>query len=112
MFVFHYYCSLVSWYHNLLCRFIVIPKLPIIFKRLVCRKTQTTLGKMENNMLKWYGNLVCMEDYRWSEIIITSSPEGRQWHGWPEVQWGKGDERIMKYSNLTSWKIMSFIRGG
>jgi len=112
MFVRHCHCSLVSWYHNVLHRFIFIPKLPIIFKGLVCRKTQTILGKMENNMLKLYGNIVCTEDYRWSERIMTNSPERRQWLGWPEVQWGKGVERITKHSNITSCKIISFIRGG
>lgn len=64
MFVSHCHYSFVFWHHNLLCRFIVIPKLPIIFKGTLCRKTQTILGKMENNMLKWYGHIVCMEDYR------------------------------------------------
>jgi len=38
--------------------------------------TQTILERMENNMLKWYGHVVCMEDHRWPKRIMTSSPEG------------------------------------
>jgi hypothetical protein len=31
---------------------------------------------MENNMLKWYGQVTRMEDNRWPERIMTWSPEG------------------------------------
>jgi hypothetical protein len=35
-------------------------------------------------MLKWYGHVLCMEDNRWSKLIITWSPEGRRR---PEMKW-------------------------
>jgi hypothetical protein len=36
-------------------------------------------------MLKWYGHVLCMEDNRWSKLIIIWSPEGRR----PEMKWEK-----------------------
>ena len=33
--------------------------------------TETILDRMENNMLKWYGHVVRMEDNRWSRQIVT-----------------------------------------
>jgi hypothetical protein len=47
-----------------------------------CKKkmgvTQTILERMENNMLKWYGHVLRMEDNTWPKRIITWSPEGRR----------------------------------
>lgn len=36
--------------------------------------TQTVLEIMENNALKSYGHVVCMEDKRWPKQIINFSP--------------------------------------
>lgn len=33
--------------------------------------TQTVLERMENNALKCYGHVVCMEDKRWPQQIMT-----------------------------------------
>jgi hypothetical protein len=61
------------------------------------------LVRLENNMLKLYGNIVCMEDNRWPKRIMTWSPEGRrQRRGRPEVKWEKEVERVVKQSILTS----------
>jgi hypothetical protein len=38
--------------------------------------TQTILERMENNALKRYGHVVCMEDKRWPKQIMTFSPKG------------------------------------
>jgi len=48
--------------------------------------TETILDRMENNMLKWYGHVVRMEDNRWSRQIVTWSPGGRKWRRRPEVE--------------------------
>jgi hypothetical protein len=56
--------------------------------------TQTILERMENNMLKWYGHVLRMEDNRWPKRIMTWSPEGRRR---PEMKW----ERVLKQKNLT-----------
>jgi hypothetical protein len=34
--------------------------------------------KMENNMLKWYGHALRMEDNGWPKRIMTWSQEGRR----------------------------------
>jgi hypothetical protein len=47
--------------------------------------TQIILERMENNMLKWYGHVVCMEVNRWSKRM-TWSPEGRRRRGRSEVK--------------------------
>jgi hypothetical protein len=39
------------------------------------RVTQIILERMENNMLKWYGHVLRMEDNRWPKRIMTWSPE-------------------------------------
>jgi hypothetical protein len=36
--------------------------------------TQTVLERMENNALKWYRHVVCMEDKRSPKQIMTYSP--------------------------------------
>jgi hypothetical protein len=36
---------------------------------------QTFLERMENNILKCYGHVECMQDNRWPERITTWSPE-------------------------------------
>ena len=59
----------------------------------------TILERMENNMLKWYGHVVRMEDSRWPKIIMYWALGGRR--GRPEVKWGKEIERVMKQGNLT-----------
>jgi hypothetical protein len=40
--------------------------------------TQTILERMENNVLKWYGHVVGMEDKRWPKQTVTFSPRGIQ----------------------------------
>jgi hypothetical protein len=37
--------------------------------------TQIILERMENNMLKWHGHVLRMEDNRWPKRIMTWSPE-------------------------------------
>jgi hypothetical protein len=63
--------------------------------------TQTILKIMENNMLKWYGHVLCMEDTRRPKRIMTWSPEGGGRRGRPEIKWEKEVERVMKQKNLT-----------
>jgi hypothetical protein len=62
---------------------------------------QTILERMENNMSKWYGQVVRMDDNRWPKRITKWRPEGRRRRGRPEVRWGKEVERVMKHRNLT-----------
>jgi hypothetical protein len=45
---------------------------------------------MENNMLKWYGHVLCTEDNRWPKQIMTWSPDRRG--GKPKMM-GKGSEK-------------------
>jgi hypothetical protein len=47
--------------------------------------TQTILERMENNMLKWYGYVLHMEDNRWPKRM-TRLPEGRR-RGRHEMKW-------------------------
>jgi hypothetical protein len=49
--------------------------------------TQTISERMENNMLNWYGHVLCMEDNRRPKWIMTWSPEGRRRRGRPEIKW-------------------------
>jgi hypothetical protein len=42
------------------------------------RVTQTILERLDNIMLKYYGQVVCMEDNRWRKRIKTWSPEERR----------------------------------
>ena len=63
--------------------------------------TQIILERIEN-MLKWYGQVVYMEDNRWPKRITTWRPEGRRRRGRPEVKWDKEVERVIKHRNLTS----------
>ena len=63
--------------------------------------TETILDRMENNMLKWYGHVVRMEDNRWPKRITTWCTEGRQRRGRPEAKWHKEIERVMKQKILT-----------
>jgi hypothetical protein len=52
--------------------------------------------------LKWYGNVLRMEDNRCPKRIMTWSPEGRrQRRGRPEMKWEREVERVMKQKNLT-----------
>jgi hypothetical protein len=60
------------------------------------------LDRIENNMLKWGGNVVRMEDNRWPKWTMTWLPAGRRRRGRPEVRWEKEVKRFMKQSNLTS----------
>jgi hypothetical protein len=62
------------------------------------RITQTILERMENNMLKWCGHVVRMEDNRWSRRIMAWSAEGRRR---PEIKWVKEIERVTKQRTLT-----------
>jgi len=62
---------------------------------------QTITERMDNNMLKLYGHVVCMEDNRWPKRIMSWSPGGRRRWGRLEVKWEKEMERIMKQRNLT-----------
>jgi hypothetical protein len=64
------------------------------------RVTQTTLDRMDSNMLKWYGHVVHVEDNRWPKCSMTWSQEGRR--GQPTVKWENEVERVMKQRNLTS----------
>jgi hypothetical protein len=49
--------------------------------------TQTILERMENNTLKWYGHILCMEDNRWPKQIMTWSLEARRRRrGRPEMK--------------------------
>jgi hypothetical protein len=63
--------------------------------------TQTILERMENNMLKWYGHVLRMEDNTWPKRIMTWSLEGRRRGGRPEMKWERKMERVMKQKNLT-----------
>ena len=45
----------------------------------------------EENVLKWYGYVVRMDDNRWPKRIRTSPPEGRLRRGRSEVKWEKED---------------------
>jgi hypothetical protein len=59
---------------------------------------------MENNMLKWYGHVLRMEDNGEPKRIMTWSPEGRRRRrirGRPEMKWEREVERVMKQKNLT-----------
>jgi hypothetical protein len=38
------------------------------------RVTQTVLEIVENNILKWYGHVVCMGGNRWPMRMMTWSP--------------------------------------
>ena len=38
--------------------------------------TQTMLGTMKNSMLKWYENILHMEDKRWPKPILNWLPKG------------------------------------
>jgi lysozyme family protein len=64
--------------------------------------TQAVLESLENNMLKWYGHVVRIDDKIWGNRILTRSPEGRRRRGRPEVKWEKKIESVMKQRNLTS----------
>jgi hypothetical protein len=56
---------------------------------------------MENNMLKWYGHVLRMEDNAWPKRIMTWSPEERRKRrGRPEMKWEREVERVMKQKNL------------
>jgi hypothetical protein len=59
--------------------------------------TQTILETLDNNMLKWYGYILRMEDKRWPENneLVT----GRRRRGRPEVEWEKESERVRKQRN-------------
>jgi hypothetical protein len=57
---------------------------------------------MENNVLKWYGELEWMEYGRWPKQIMTWSVGGRRRQGRPKVKWEKEVERVMWQGNLTS----------
>jgi hypothetical protein len=59
--------------------------------------TQTIFERMENNVLKWYVHVLCMEDNRWPKRMTWSS-EGRR--GRPEIKWEREVERVMKQKNL------------
>ena len=50
--------------------------------------TEIILGRMENDVLKWYGHVIRMEDDRWSKRIVTWSPGGRKWRRRPELEKG------------------------
>jgi hypothetical protein len=66
------------------------------------RVTQTISERLDNVMLKYYGQVIRMEDKRWPKRIKTRSPEGRRRRGRPEVKQEKEVERLMKQRNLTS----------
>ena len=51
---------------------------------------------MEINMLKWYGQVIHMEDSRWPKRIMAWSPEGRR----PEIKLEKEVLRAMKQRNF------------
>jgi hypothetical protein len=64
--------------------------------------TQTILERMEYNMLKWYGHVLCMKDNRWPKRITTWLLEGIiRIRGRPEMQWKREVGRVMKQKNLT-----------
>jgi hypothetical protein len=48
---------------------------------------------MDNSILKWYGNVLSMEDKRWHKQILTWSPEGRKRRGIPDM---KCDREVKK----------------
>ena len=48
--------------------------------------TETILERMENNMLKWYGHVLRMEDNRWSKRIVTWSQGGKKCVDGPECK--------------------------
>jgi len=57
---------------------------------------------MENNILKWYGHVVRMENNRCRKRIVMLSAGGRWRGGWPAVKWEMEVMRVMKQKNLTS----------
>jgi hypothetical protein len=63
--------------------------------------TQTILETMENNMLKWHGHAVHMEDNSWLKHKMTWSLGERQQER-SKVKWEKEVARVMKQKNLTS----------
>jgi len=62
--------------------------------------TQTILERLDNNMFKWSGRVIRMEDNRWPKGIMTWSPEGRRRRGRPEVGKGSG-KGYVEQNNLT-----------
>ena len=38
----------------------------------------TIVGRLVENMLRWYGHVVSMKDKRWPKRIMTWSPEGNE----------------------------------
>jgi hypothetical protein len=62
-----------------------LPKVGNEVMREKTRETQTILEILDNNMLKWSGGVVRMEDNRWPYGIMTWSSERRRRRGRPEV---------------------------
>jgi len=58
------------------------------------------LERMQNNVLKWYGHVVRMDDNRWPKRLMTWLPEGRRRRGRPEAKWEEEVGRVMKGRNL------------
>jgi recombinational DNA repair ATPase RecF len=57
--------------------------------------SNTILEIMENNMSKWYGHVLPVEDNRWLKRIMTWSPEGRRSRR-HEMKWEGEVGRVMK----------------
>ena len=56
---------------------------------------------MENNMLKRYGNLLCIGDNRWPKRILFCSSEEKKTRGRSEMMGERGVKRVMKQKNVT-----------
>jgi hypothetical protein len=51
---------------------------------------------VENNMLKWYGNVLHVTDNRWPKRKFIWSVEGRKRRGRPDITWESEVAKVMK----------------
>ena len=64
--------------------------------------SNTILGRLVKNILRWNGHVVRMGDKKWPRKIMTWSPEGSRGRGLPEMKCEKEVELELKKRNLTS----------
>jgi hypothetical protein len=69
---------------------------------------QTILGRMQNNMLQWYGH-VMLGDNIWPKHILTWALEEKRRQR-PEMKWEREVKIVTKQKNVTpedaaNWQI-------
>ena len=77
-----------------------LQKIPNTVIRTKSQAEKSILDRIQRRQLKWYGNLLRMEDSRWPKKIYQWTPHGRRRRGRPQLSWRNQVTDFMKSGGM------------